>query len=83
MGGFQAYFYYGDSLTFDTPLGCTYEDGDHVAPDPLAVGTIAERHRSHVPVLRRSEVDRVLAAAAAVNLRLGHAGRLTLIFHPG
>jgi hypothetical protein len=49
-----------------------------LAPDPLAVGTIAERHRSHVPVLRRSEVDRVLAAWAAADFRLGHGGSLTL-----
>ena len=47
---------------------------EDLAPDPLPVGPVAERDRSHVPVLRRSEVDRVLAATAAADFRLGHGG---------
>src|SRR6185369_9522437 len=35
---------------------------EDLAPDPLPVRTVAERDRTHVPVLRRSKVDRVLPA---------------------
>ena len=51
---------------------------EDLAPYPPPARTVAERHRSHVPVLRCSELDRVLAAAAAGDFRLGHVGSLTL-----
>jgi len=46
--------------------------------DPLPVWPVTKRDRSDIPVLRRSEVDRVLAATAAADFRLGHGGSLTL-----
>ena len=51
---------------------------EDLAADPLPVGTEAERDRSDVPVLLRSEVNRILAATAAADFRLGHCGSLTL-----
>jgi hypothetical protein len=46
---------------------------EDLAADPLAVGAEAKRDRSDVPVLRRSEVDGVLAATAAAGCCVGNA----------
>jgi hypothetical protein len=48
------------------------------APDPLPVRPVAERDRTHVPVLRCSEVDRVLAVPTATICGLGRGWSLTL-----
>jgi hypothetical protein len=60
-------------LVPDLGLGLT---GD-LAPDPLAARTEADRDRADETVLRRVEVDRVLAMAATARLptRCASAGR--------
>ena len=52
---------------------------EDLPPDPLPVGTVAERDRSDVPVLVRGEVDRVLPARTATpDCGLRHTGSVTL-----
>ena len=49
-----------------------------LAPDPLPIGTVAERDRTHVPVPGSVQVDTVFAVAAAPVLCLGHDRSVTL-----
>ena len=49
---------------------------EDLAPDPLPVGAVAERDRSHVPVLRRSEVDRVLTTTGGLTFVSAETGNI-------
>src|SRR6185437_15859676 len=53
-----------------------------LAPDPLAVRAEADRDRPDVAVLRRIEVDRVLAVTATARCVVRYAGSVTLFLAP-
>jgi hypothetical protein len=65
-------------LVPDLGLGLT---GD-LAPDPLAVRAEANRDRPDEAVLRRIEVDRVLAVTATARCVVRHVGSVTLFGSP-